>query len=559
MLKAQPTPAPIVVLKFGSSVLRTSDDLPEVVTEIYRAVRTGRRVVAVVSAFAGVTDGLLEEARARGCAHDNVNAPAYVAVGEESAAALTALACDASGLNAVSLKAPEIGLTASGAHNEATPTGFDAALVCRALDRHDVVVVPGFVATDPTGRTVLLGRGGSDLTAVFLSHHLGAERVRLVKDVDGVYDVDPAMQSAARRFHHVEWSKARSVAGKLIQTRALEFAEMSDLTVEVGRIGNDFATIVGRTYAPPHPPAVRRKLNVALAGCGVVGVGVAQRLLRHSDAFKVVKVLVRDAARTRAVTLERGIFTEDADAFAATDYDVLVDVLSCGILGGRLSEAALKRGAHVVSANKQAIVQSFDRLERARNASRLLYSAAVGGGAPLLEAVYSASRAGPVATIEGVLNGTVNYVLELLALGVSFDAALARARAAGLAEEDPSADLDGRDAAAKLELLSRAAFGRAPDELIIAPLEADVVRQAAASRLKQVSRVARCGERLVAGIEFERAAGGLFDEVRADRNAIRVTTVDGRRWRAGGRGAGRLPTTESVFADLVDLSSMVSP
>src|SRR5262249_13986945 len=100
---------PIVIMKFGSSVLAGPGDIPNVVSQIYRSVRHGKRVVAVVSAFASVTDRLLEEATKAGARHDNVNAPAYVALGEETSAALLALACDRSGLCAIALKSCEVG------------------------------------------------------------------------------------------------------------------------------------------------------------------------------------------------------------------------------------------------------------------------------------------------------------------------------------------------------------------------------------------------------------------------------------------------------------------
>lgn len=545
----------IVVLKFGSSVLSDRARAPEVVSEIYRAVRAGRRVVAVTSAFAGVTDRLLGEAAALGCAHDNVNAPAYVALGEETSAALLALACDRAGLAAIALKTPELGLIAHGPADDAAPAALRPDALARALAAHDVVVVPGFVGVDAKGRTVLLGRGGSDLTAVFLANALGAERVRLVKDVDGVYDADPNAHAAARRFARLSWREARAVAGKLVQPRALDFAAAQGVTIEVGALGARDATIIGAEAAPAAPLARRRKLRVALAGCGVVGAGVAARLLAHADAFEISAILVRDLARARDVAAPPALFTDDAQALLQSGADIVVDALSCGQAGARLSEAALARGVHVVSANKQALVAAYPALQRAAAAggARLAYSASVGGGAPLLETVAQALGAGArISAIEGVLNGTVNFVLERLAAGQDVHAALAAARAAGLAEEDPSADLNGADAAAKLTLIAIAAFGRAPDALDVAALDA---ARASETPLRQVCRLRRAGAGLVGAVGYAPAAQSPFPDLRGDRNAIIVRAEDGRAWRGRGRGAGRWPTTESVFADLTDLSA----
>jgi homoserine dehydrogenase len=552
-----PAEAPIVVLKFGSSVLVDRSSLPEVVSEIYRVVRTGRRVIAVASAFHGVTDALLAEVALTGCAHDNVNAPAYIATGEEQSAALVALACDRSGLCATALKAPELGLITRGPALDATPVELRDEALRAALARFDVVVAPGFVASDESGRTVLLGRGGSDLTAVYLAHELAAERVRLVKDVDGVYDHDPARDSRALRYDAIDWASARDVAGKLLQPRALSFAEAHGLRVEVGAIGHDDVTVIADTFvaATRRPP--RKRLRVALAGYGVVGAGLAARIRQRPEDYEITGVLVRDVARKREGDLAASLFTDDPAALLAARPDVVVDALSSGPAGLALSEAALRAGVHVVSANKQAVIAGYQTLREAEtDDARLLYSAAVGGGAPLLEAVAAAADA-QIVRIEGVLNGTVGFLLNSLADGATFDAALADARTAGLAEEDPSADLSGADAIAKLRLVSIAAFGAAPrvTEIETQALDADRADVARGKRLQQVVRIERVGGDVRGSVRFEPCESGPFPHLRGDRNAIRIVAADGRVWTAQGRGAGRWPTTESLFADLCDLNA----
>lgn len=563
--RAEIVEKPVVVLKFGSSVLSGPEDLPAIVSEIYRVVRTDRRVVAVTSAFLGMTDALLAESDDWGAPHDNINAPAYVATGEELSAALTALACDQAGLSSVALKAPEVGILAQGPWREAEPIALCSAPLSRSLALHDVVCVPGFVATGEHGRTVLLGRGGSDLTAIFLAHALKAERVRLVKDVDGVYEEDPAIRSGARRYRRIDWRHAREVAGALIQPRALEFAERNDVAFEVGAIGSDDVTLVSAHAAPPAPRLARRRLRVALAGLGVVGQGVAERLLQRSKDFEIVAAFVRDPDRPREVELGAGIVSTQPDALFTRGADVIVDMLSCAETGAMITEAALATDIDVVSANKQALVSVlFDAPPRAVPGARarLACSAAVGGGAPLLETVANARAAGAtVEEIAGIFNGTVNFVLEQLALRASLEEALERAQKAGLAEADASADLLGHDAVAKLKLLSFAAFGEAPTDarIVVEPLDSRCAERARTTRLKQVATLLRQGSELSAVVAYEPADPGPFANVRGDRNAIRVTAHDGRVWTASGRGAGRWPTTESVIADLVDLSMTRGP
>lgn len=552
------TGKPLVVLKFGSSVLSGPEDFPEIVSEIYRLVRAGRRVIAVVSAFAGLTDKLIEECNAAGAAHDNVNAPAYVALGEETSAALLALACDRAGLCAIALKAPELGLTAEGPAFDARPIALHAERLEETMELHDVVVVPGFVATDGAGRTVLLGRGGSDLTAVYLGDKLGAERVRLIKDVDGVYEADPAEKTSARRFARVEWDRAREVAGQLIQLKAIDFAAARQLSVEVGCLGGADATIIDGDGDIPALPRALRRLRVALAGLGVVGGGVAQRLALRPDHYEIVGALIRSEAKKRDFDWSSIPLTVQPAGLFDAQPDVIVDVLSNGALGADISERALRAGIHVVSANKQAIASRFRRLlEAATSTSKtLLYSAAVGGSAPIVEAVRFACTAETgIHTIEAVLNGTVNFVLELLSDGKSLEQALAAARAAGLAEEDASLDLNGGDALAKLKLIALEAFGETlpPEALHVEALTSSVAVLARRLPLKQMSRLIQRGGAIRGEVVFEPAHHGPFAGLGGDRNAIIIKGDDGREWSARGRGAGRWPTTESVLADLADL------
>lgn len=549
---------PLVVLKFGSSVLAGPDDLPEIISEIYRIVRSGRQVIAVVSAFDGYTDRLLAESAAAGAWHDNVNAPAYVALGEETSATLLALACDRAGLSAIALKAPELGIVAEGPPLDARPIELNRARIEAAFETHDVIVVPGFVAVDRSGRTVLLGRGGSDLTAVFLGDRLGAERVRLLKDVDGVYEADPAEKKTARRFARLEWSRAREVAGRLIQPKAIDFAAARHLTVEVGCLGAAEATIIDGDGNIPALPRARRRLRIALAGLGVVGGGVAQRLLQRSDRYEIVAALIRDPTKARDFDWSGVPVTIEPDGLLEARPDVLVDVLSSGVLGAEVSHQALVAGVHVVSANKQAIASRHKALLEAAVGSNatLLYSASVGGAAPILEAVKLACAAETdIHTIDAVLNGTVNFVLALLSQGKSLDQALIEARAAGLAEEDASLDLNGGDAVAKLKLIALEAFGEPlnAEALHVEPLTPGVAALAQRVPLKQMSRLLQRGGRVRGEVVFEPANHGPFAFLGGDRNAVLIKGDDGRSWSARGRGAGRWPTTESVLADLAEI------
>ncbi len=317
-------------------------------------------------------------------------------------------------------------------------------------------------------------------------------------------------------------------------------------------------TIVAGPETLPNRPRSKptQVLRVALAGCGVVGGGVLPRLLAD-PRFEVVGVLVRDPAKPRDTVIPAGLALADPAALLAREPDILIEAISDASTGLALIRAALTRGVDVVSANKQAVGADLPALVdlAAASEARLLYSASVGGGAPLIETVRRARAHGAVVRIEAVLNGTCNFILNRLAEGRGFEEALIAARDAGFAEADPSADLTGLDAAAKLAILGHEALrGR---------LTVDgVTRQTLASdgvlplgRVRQLARLdVRTGEVEIA----LRAVDGdqLFADLADEWNALRVTTGDGRVFTARGRGAGRTPTAESVWADLTDLAGL---
>jgi len=234
----------LVVLKFGSSVLRTDRDLPAVVNEIYEWWVQGHRVVAVVSAFGNTTDLLTQ------CAYSVCDEPnpsllaALLATGEASSSTLLGLALQQAGIPATVRNPEQAGLTTLGPVLDAELIGLDKAKLFSDLQT-GVVVLPGFVGRDDGG-TTLLGRGGSDLTALFVALQLDGH-CNLVKDVNGLYTNDPNSETgnSARRFVQVSYDTARQVGGSVVQIKAIDFAEKHRLTFTVSSVGSDVSTEVG--------------------------------------------------------------------------------------------------------------------------------------------------------------------------------------------------------------------------------------------------------------------------------------------------------------------------
>lgn len=552
----------VIVLKFGSSVLRDTDDLATAVTEIYRHVRHGRKVVAVVSAFEGETDALYAQAASLGAGAESRHAPRLIALGEERSAALLAIACEGTGLDARIAGARQISLHAGGPVDDAHPESADVEALRYEIDRHEVVIVPGFVALGETGEPVLLGRGGTDLTAVFLAHALGLDGVTLVKDVDGVYDRDPAEAGAvARRYDRLSWDEARSVAGKLVQPKSIDFAAARETAIHVVRANAASGTTVAFHTDEPKAPITSKKLRIAVAGLGVIGEGAAFRTVADDNDYELCATLVRDASKPRADALASIPVHTDIDKFLSEKPEAIIDALPNGEAGAALIRAALSQGISIVSANKQAVAGSLAELHNLADANdaHLAYAASVGGGSPMAETAARAAKAGDIVEMTAILNGTVNFILDLMKNGAGFDDAVRRAQDAGFAEPDPTADLSGEDARAKIAILAYHAFGFDID-LDAIELEAlDADRAAGFLKeggvWKQLARISKNGSVLTACVRFERVDNDPF--LRAtpgESNVLRATTADGEVFVCKGKGAGRRPTVESLFADLGDIA-----
>jgi homoserine dehydrogenase len=549
----------IVCLKFGSSVLRTAADLPWCVQQIYAHVRRGERVVAVVSAFAGVTDALYARAREHG--GDEHATAALVATGEHEAAALLALALDRCGVPARLLSPQAVQLRTRGSALDAEPAEVATQPFRQALAERPVVVFPGFCGVDGGGHATLLGRGGSDLTALFLAERLGARCV-LVKDVDGLYERDPALPGPPpSRYARLTWEEALRVGGKVVQPKTLRTARLHGRSLEIRAIGSPLGTVVGAQPAELAPPAAHRPLRVALLGLGVVGGGVYERLRQRPDLFDVVAIAVRSPARHVQRGVPAGLLTTNPWATLAADPDVVVEALGGVTPASDLLLAALLDGRRVVTANKAALAAHHGRFAPflAGPFPRLRASAAVGGAVPVLEAIDALLAAGagapPLARVRGVVNGTCNYVLDRLADGLDLASAIAEAQAAGYAEPDPTFDVSGHDAAHKLTLIVARATGRVPERVDVqgldaatAPLQRDAI--AAGRRVKLVAS----WDGAVARVALESLPpDDALAAARAEENVVELVLADGTVRRLAGRGAGRAPTATAVIADLLDV------
>jgi homoserine dehydrogenase len=226
-----------------------------------------------------------------------------------------------------------------------------------------------------------------------------------------------------------------------------------------------------------HPPPVsersheRHEVGIALLGCGTVGTAVARQLLQESTRLaarigarpSIKAIAVRHLDKPRPPWVPRELLTDDPIAAVdRDDVDVVIEVIGGLDPAGGLIELAIGTGKHVVTANKELLARRWRCLgiHATGPRPRIKLEAAVMAGVPLVAPTTALAGADRIISIEGILNGTSNYCLHRMEEGLELGEAVEEATELGFSESDPVSDLDGRDAAAKLAVLSSLAFGR---------------------------------------------------------------------------------------------------
>ena len=314
-----------------------------------------------------------------------------------------------------------------------------------------------------------------------------------------------------------------------------------------------------------------RTLKVALLGCGTVGSEVFRLLGRQADdlaartgaRLEVAGVAVRRIGRPRAVPADAALLTTDAMGLVTRpDVDIVIEVIG-GIEPVRsLLLAAMKSGKSIVSANKALLAEDGATLHAAAReyGADLYYEAAVAGAIPLLRPLRESLAGDAVHRVLGIVNGTTNYILDRMdTSGAGFAEALEEAQSLGYAEPDPTADIEGFDAAAKAAILAGLAFHTgvtAADvyrEGITGVTAADI---ASARALGMVVKLLAICERRDGGVSV-RAHPAMIPRahplagVREAYNAVFVEAESAGQLMFYGAGAGGVPTASAVLGDVV--------
>jgi homoserine dehydrogenase len=304
--------------------------------------------------------------------------------------------------------------------------------------------------------------------------------------------------------------------------------------------------------------------SVAILGFGTVGRSVAEILSYSPDSrLRLTHVFNRDVDRKRASwTDDEILWTDNIDDILDSDADLVVETIGGVDPAYEWVRKALLKGKSVVTANKQLIAHRGRELTRLAfdTGQQLLFGASVAGGVPVLLALQEGLAGDRLAGISGILNGTCNYILTRMEqAGVSFESALAEAQQFGYAEADPSADVNGEDAAAKLAILVQVALkvGLTPNAIRTTPVtDVDSVDFLYAKDLgctiRQVSRAQFDGRKLFSSVEpalVPRESSLAL--VQGNQNVVVASGTYGGNTAFSGAGAGGHPTAVAVISDLI--------
>ena len=317
-----------------------------------------------------------------------------------------------------------------------------------------------------------------------------------------------------------------------------------------------------------------RNLRIALLGAGSVGAQVANQILHHGDelaarigaGIELIGVAVRDPKAKRSADIPANLITTDADKLVR-EADIVIELMG-GIEPARtLLLAAINAGADVVTANKALLAHHGPEIfeAAAQVGAQVYYEAAVGGAIPIIRPLRDSLAGDRVTRILGIVNGTTNFILDRIdTLGESMEDSLAMAQQLGYAEADPTADVEGFDAAQKAAILASLAFHtHVPVEGVyregITKVTLEQVH--AARKAGYVVKLLAICERVVAADGTEGVSARVYPAmvplthplaaVHGANNAVFVQAEAAGSLMFYGAGAGGLQTSSAVLGDLV--------
>src|SRR5438309_2305340 len=297
---------PLVVQKYGGTSVGTPKRICKVARRLLETQREGCQVVAVISAMAGVTDNLLKLAHQISPHPTARELDVLLSTGERAASALTAIAVNAFGGQAISLSGAQAGILTDYSHSKAHIANISPKQIHELLSDDYIVIVAGFQGQTPEGETTTLGRGGSDLTAIALAGALNADACQIFTDVDGVFTCDPRIVKEAKKLDEIAYDELLEMASggaKVMQSRAVEFAKKFGVEFEVRSSLSKSRGTITKEESPSMEDVLVRGISLDRhqAKLTIPGVpdkpGIAGRIFSNvAAAHIVVDMIVQNAS-----------------------------------------------------------------------------------------------------------------------------------------------------------------------------------------------------------------------------------------------------------------------
>ena len=226
----------LIVQKYGGTSVADVDRIRNVALRVAETRDGGNQVVVIVSAMAGVTDGLIKMAHEASSQPSKRELDVLLATGEQTTASLLAMTLQARNYQAVSMMGHQVRVQTDCAFGNARIVDIDSRRLKELVDLGNIVVIAGFQGCDPRGNITTLGRGGSDTSAVAVAAAMGADMCEIYTDVDGIYTADPNICPKARKIERVSYDEMLNMASlgaKVLQIRSVGFAKKYNVPVHV--------------------------------------------------------------------------------------------------------------------------------------------------------------------------------------------------------------------------------------------------------------------------------------------------------------------------------------
>jgi aspartate kinase len=332
----------LIVQKYGGTSVGNPERIQNVAQQILETQRAGARVVAVISAMAGVTDNLLKLASNVSSDPTKRELDVLLATGECAATALVAMAINALGGRAISLTGAEAGILTDSAHTRARIANISSKQVQELLADDYIVIVAGFQGQSAEGEITTLGRGGSDLSAIALAAALNADACQIFTDVDGVFTCDPRIVGDAKKLDEVAYDELLEMAGsgaKVMQSRAVEFAKKFGVEFEVRSSLNRTSGTLSKEETASMEDVVIRGISIDRKQAKVTvddvsdEAGIAGQIFSAvAQSNIVVDMIVQSVGQHGTTDISFTIHENDVDAARKVLEPVVKKVKAAGLI-----------------------------------------------------------------------------------------------------------------------------------------------------------------------------------------------------------------------------------